>query len=228
MAAVIFSFFNTLVRLDPDAQPHERGVVELGTKEWGQLMYEDQAFRLARHNGVLHTEKAIMEQALLRTDRRYDKAQLDEGIRLRRLRYAAAICRPEPRILAMIKTLHAAGHRLALCANADILSKQLWKECPLTEYFKAAVFSCVCGSVKPEKEIYLRAAHGLRTAPPGCLFVGGGEHGDLKGAKNAGMRTVRAMWYPRQNTVDGTEADFADFSAQTPAELCAYLCAEEL
>lgn len=79
---------------------------------------------------------------------------------------------------------------MGLISNADCIDCKYWKQSPLFQYFDDAVFSCIVGLLKPDKQIYELAMERLHVSPEQCLFVGDGGSNELCGAKSAGMSTV--------------------------------------
>jgi putative hydrolase of the HAD superfamily len=89
-----------------------------------------------------------------------------------------------------LRDLKAAGFRLGLISNADVMEAAPWPTCPLAGLFDVELFSCAVGLVKPEPAIYARCIQALGVGPTSCLFVGDGGSNELVGAKAAGMSTV--------------------------------------
>jgi HAD superfamily hydrolase (TIGR01509 family) len=58
-----------------------------------------------------------------------------------------------------------------------------------SDLFKSMVFSSEAGVLKPQPEIFQRAATELQCAPADCLFVGDSYERDMLGARAAGMQT---------------------------------------
>lgn len=124
---------------------------------------------------------------------------IDPAIPLERIR-AAAVARPsrfreallrvDPEPLAALTRLRAAGLRLGLISNAGLDEIDGWDESPLAPLFDSALFSCHEKLMKPDAEIYLRAAQRLGVPPTRCLYVGDGGSREHEGANAVGMRTV--------------------------------------
>ena len=66
----------------------------------------------------------------------------------------------------------------------------VWPETAFAGLFDAEVFSCVCGHMKPDAEIYLLCARELGVEPTECLFVGDGANDELAGAQRVGMQAI--------------------------------------
>jgi putative hydrolase of the HAD superfamily len=65
----------------------------------------------------------------------------------------------------------------------------------LASLFDTAVFSCHCGSKKPEPRIYQQALQQLGLKPDTCLFVGDGGSNEHHGAYAVGMKPVLIRRY---------------------------------
>jgi putative hydrolase of the HAD superfamily len=97
--------------------------------------------------------------------------------------------------LAFLRRLRGAGFKTALVSNADIADIRYWKDCPLSGLFDAVVFSCDAGLLKPDPRIYRLALEKLGLAPELCLYTGDGGHGELRGARKAGLTTALTTEY---------------------------------
>jgi putative hydrolase of the HAD superfamily len=124
---------------------------------------------------------------------------IDPAIPLERIRAAAAVrparfrealLRVDPEALAALARLRAAGLRIGLISNAGLDEIDGWDESPLAPLFDEALFSCHEKLMKPEAEIYLRAARRLGVAPARCFYIGDGGSREHEGANAVGMRTV--------------------------------------
>jgi putative hydrolase of the HAD superfamily len=115
---------------------------------------------------------------------------IQEATRVRIRRFSDSLARIPPENIDTIRTLRAAGFRLGLISNADVMEVAPWETCPLSGLFDVELFSCHVGLVKPEPAIYARCVQALGVAPTECLFVGDGGSDELTGARNAGMSTA--------------------------------------
>jgi putative hydrolase of the HAD superfamily len=101
----------------------------------------------------------------------------------------------EPDILSAIRTLRAHGLRLAVVTNSFAEDVAGWESSPLRSFFDVTVFSCAAGLAKPDPEIYLLACRELQVSPDRALFIGDGGDDELAGARRAGLRSSRALWF---------------------------------
>ena len=98
-------------------------------------------------------------------------------------------------VLGLLAVLKQRGMKLALCSNCSEEEVQRFSVSPLYPYFDVIFLSYECGLEKPEREIYLGCAGALSVAPGECLFVGDGGSNELRGAQEAGMHPLRALWF---------------------------------
>ena len=78
-----------------------------------------------------------------------------------------------------------------------------------------------CPQAKPSPQPLLHACAQLNLAPHQCLYVGDAER-DIQAGRNAGMKTILAMW-GYIAPADHPENWGADFTAHQPAEITAFL-----
>ncbi len=74
----------------------------------------------------------------------------------------------------------------------------------IRNYFDIILISEIEQVRKPNPEIFQRAVVKLGTAAQDSVFVGDHPEADIKGAKNAGMKTI---WKRNLSWVETTEAD---------------------
>ena len=125
------------------------------------------------------TDEAILEQ--LRSERVQQKADLFRTV--------------EPEILAALEALRARRLKLGLITNSFAEDVAGWERSPLRPFFDSTVMSCAVGLAKPDPGIYLLACRDLQVAPDQTLFVGDGADDELHGARSAGLRACRALWF---------------------------------
>lgn len=119
-----------------------------------------------------------------------------EHLRSERVEQKAAVLRRvEPDLLAAINALRARGLKLAVVTNSFAEDVAGWDSSPLRSLFDVTLFSCAAGLAKPDPEIYLLACRELRVPPGRALFIGDGGDDELAGARTAGLRACRALWF---------------------------------
>jgi putative hydrolase of the HAD superfamily len=89
-----------------------------------------------------------------------------------------------------LEALTARGLRLGIISNWDERLRPLLASLGLAEHFRASIISCEAGHVKPDPEIFVRAATELDCEPAALVHVGDSVLEDAEGARAAGMRAV--------------------------------------
>jgi HAD superfamily hydrolase (TIGR01509 family) len=119
-----------------------------------------------------------------------------EQLRSERLEQKASVLRTvEPDVLAAIGILRVKGLKLAVVTNSFAEDVAGWGRSPLRSLFDLTVFSCAAGLAKPDPKIYLLACRELQVPPARALFIGDGADDELSGARTAGLRACRALWF---------------------------------
>lgn len=123
------------------------------------------------------------------------EAAIQEAVKVRQRRFDYALHHVEPEVLNVLNDLRQGGMRLALISNASTAEVQTWSASPLAPLFDTAIFSCHCGSMKPDPGIYQEALGELALEPTSCLFVGDGGSNEHQGAHALGMKPVLLRRY---------------------------------
>lgn len=97
----------------------------------------------------------------------------------------SADIRPDERMLAAVRRLHASGVPVALVSNA--LGDDLYRGVDLVSLCAVAVISSQVGERKPSRRIYALACQRLGVAPEDCLMIDDLEQ-NLSGAARLGIR----------------------------------------
>lgn len=185
---ICFDLFNTL--LNVANVPAEQGrftadILGVDRQDWNTVCFSPlhDIVRPARHLDTLgaltHSLDPNISQALV------EKATLE-----RQRRFDYALQHIDPTVIEILKTLRSTGIKLALVSNASSAEIQAWHRSPLANLFDAIVFSCDCGSRKPDLAIYQLALDRLGLLPSDCLFIGDGGSQEHFGAHKAGLRPV--------------------------------------
>ncbi|MEO7193079.1 MAG: HAD-IA family hydrolase [Vicinamibacterales bacterium] len=187
--AVIFDLFHTLT--GPEAEwsdlPWTSDVLGIDRGVWNELLVSRSRWRLAGEE----TDALTIVRTLAREiDPTIPEERIQEATRVRIQRFKDSLTRIPPENVETLRDLRAAGFRLGLISNADVMEAAPWPTSPLAGLFDVELFSCAVGLVKPEPAIYARCIQALGVSPTGCLFVGDGGSNELVGAKAAGMSTV--------------------------------------
>src|SRR5205809_8135602 len=86
------------------------------------------------------------------------------------------------------------GVKLALVTNCLPEDVESWERSPLHSFFNVTVFSHAVGLMKPDPAIYIATCRELDVPPQHALFVGDGTD-EVVGARAAGLKAVRALWF---------------------------------
>lgn len=189
LRAIIFDLFHTLT--GPEAEwselPWTADVLGIDRGVWNDLLVSRSRWRLAGEE----TDPYVIVRTLAReVDPTITDERIQEATRVRIQRFKDSLARIPPENVETLRVLRAAGFRLGLISNADVMEVAPWRGCPLAGLFDVELFSCEVGLVKPEPAIYARCSRALGVEPAECLFVGDGGSHELVGAKAAGMSTA--------------------------------------
>ena len=189
LRAVIFDLFHTLTA--PEAEwsdlPWTSDVLGIDRGIWNELLVSRSRWRLAGEETDAYTIVRTLAHEL---DPAIPEERIREATRVRIQRFKDSLASIPPENVETLRDLKAAGFRLGLISNADVMEAAPWPTCPLAGLFDVELFSCAVGLVKPEPAIYARCIDALGVSPASCLFVGDGGSNELVGAKAAGMSTV--------------------------------------
>ena len=120
-----------------------------------------------------------------------------------------------PQSHALLDSLRERGLRTALVSNTALplsLLAPVFERQGLTERLDAIVLSSEVGKRKPHPLIFEHALEELGVAPDRALFVGDRLLQDVRGAAEAGMATVQALWSRADDHPDGREPDYRAFT----------------
>jgi putative hydrolase of the HAD superfamily len=169
--------------------------------------------------GQIRDPYEMMEHILRGLDIPPERIRRAVDVRLERIK--KALLGVEENKLQFLKKVREAGFKTALISNADIMDVYYWQESPLHSLFDQTLFSYYEGLVKPDSRIYRLAARRLGLARDCCFFVGDGGHGELRGAREAGITTVLTTEYITHiwpERIETLKVD-ADFTVNTLEEL---------
>ena len=187
--AVVFDLFHTLTGPEADwsTLPWTSDVLGIDRGVWNELLVSRSRWRLAGEETDAYT---IVRTLAREIDPTIPEERIQEATRVRIQRFKDSLARIPTENVETLRDLKAAGLRLGLISNADVMEAAPWPTCPLAGLFDVELFSCAVGLVKPEPAIYARCIRALGVSPMSCLFVGDGGSNELVGAKAAGMSTV--------------------------------------
>jgi HAD superfamily hydrolase (TIGR01509 family) len=116
---------------------------------------------------------------------------------------------------ALLDSVRERGLKTGLVSNAFdpgwLLHNDL-QRMGLADRLDVAIFSSEVGKRKPHPAIFAAALERLGVAAERALFVGDRRDADVRGAKDAGMRTVQAYWFRADDDEGGVDPDFEAFT----------------
>lgn len=193
--ALIFDLFFTLI--DPlDLAPGQESEYSILGMSRGDFEARNAVDYEVRGCGKIQDPCEMLRHILRGLDvpepllRRAAEARVE---RIRRAIYGV-----EPKNLAFLQKVRDAGFKTALISNADVADVYHWRGSALSRSFDVTIFSYDAGILKPDPRIFHMAVEGLGVRADQCLYVGDGGHGELRGAKDAGMTTVLTTEYIRR------------------------------
>lgn len=191
--AVLFDLFHTLISLRRDSALGPPTWEGLGVPkdDWLDAFYRDRAGR--RFGGPSDPVEALQ---LVVNDLPHEvsRERLEQTARSRAERLHEAMTTVNPAFVEALHRLRARGTRLALVSNVCSEETGAWPESPLAPLFDATVFSCDVGLAKPDPAIYRMALDRIGVTAGEAVFVGDGGSEELRGAREAGLRTVLVTW----------------------------------
>ena len=106
----------------------------------------------------------------------------------------AALTHPSLAVTGTLAALRHGGIRIGLLSNCDERESRAWVDSPLSRMVDAAGLSCDTGHLKPDREAYLDVLARLGGRDPlRTVYVGDGEHQELRGAREAGIAITVLM-----------------------------------
>ena len=185
---ICFDLFNTLVNVasvPEDIGPMTADVLGLDHEIWRRACFGEQ-HEICSPTNALENLRRLAHSI----DPTISEETIQEAVKARQRRFDHALLNIEEETLATLADLQQTGIRLALVSNASSAEVRAWPQSPLAPLFDSAIFSCHCGSKKPDPGIYQYALTQLGLAPHSCLFVGDGGSNEHMGAYAVGMKPI--------------------------------------
>ncbi len=186
---VVFDLFHTLT--GPESEwsdlPWTSDVLGIDRRLWDELLTARSRWRLTGEERDPYT---IVSMLAREADPTITDDRVREAVRVRIQRFRDSLLRVPTENIEALERLRAAGFRLGLISNADVMEVAAWGDSALAGLFDAEIFSCEVGCVKPERAIYEKCLAALGLSAEECFYVGDGGSNELDGAKAAGMSTV--------------------------------------
>ncbi len=96
-----------------------------------------------------------------------------------------------PDTLILLRELRARSIKMGLVSNSPATGRKYLNLLGIDDYFEIIIFSCDCGYMKPEVEIFNIAINALNADTRATLMVGDSLTEDIIGAKNVGLSAVQ-------------------------------------
>jgi putative hydrolase of the HAD superfamily len=181
--AVVFDLFETLIDFDEQKSlAFATAAAELLERDVDDFRTAWRAGRPARDSGPLRdylTSIGISGEDVGRV------------VELRRAWSLALLGEPRPGVIETLAELKRRGLRVGLITVCSEEVVDIWDETPFAGVFDTVVYSCSCGLLKPDPQIYRLALGDLEVDPADAMFVGDGANDELAGAEAVGMRAVQ-------------------------------------
>lgn len=205
---ICFDLFNTLVsvgRIPGHVGPMTAEVLGVDPEIWRKACFGE-------HHEICEPTDALdnLRRMAHSIDPTIPEITIQEAVRIRQRRFDYALLNIEEEVLDALAYFRRSGIRLALVSNASTAEVQVWSQSPLAPLFDTAVFSCHCGSKKPEPGIYQQALTELKLPPDACLFVGDGGSNEHHGAHTVGMKAVLIRRYLQPERLQELEQELAE------------------
>lgn len=204
---ICFDLFNTLVsvgQVPAHVGPYTADILGVDIQAWRDACFGE-------HHDISGPTDAIenLRRMAHSINPNIPEVVIQEAVKVRQRRFDYALHHVEHEVLDVLNDLRQGGMRLALISNASTAEVQAWSVSPLAPLFDTTIFSCHCGSMKPEPEIYLEALGELALEPTSCLFVGDGGSNEHKGAHALGMKPVLLRRYLQPERRQQLESELA-------------------
>jgi putative hydrolase of the HAD superfamily len=218
---ICFDLFNTLVsvgKVPAHVGPSTAEILGVDIQSWREACF-------GKHHDICGPTDAIdnLRRMAHSIKPGISETAIQKAVRVRQRRFDHALLHVDDEVLTVLGSLRQKyGMRLALVSNASTAEVQAWPASPLAALFDATVFSCHCGSMKPEPAIYQLALRELGLAPQSCLFVGDGGSNEHHGAHAVGMKPVLLRRYlqpPRHQQLEQELAAVLTASIHSLTEL---------
>lgn len=204
---ICFDLFNTLVsvgQVPADVGPSTAEILGVDIQVWREVCFSE-------HHEICEPTDATetLRRLAHSIDPEIPEATIQKAVTVRQRRFDYALQYVETEVLDVLGDLRQSGLRLGLISNASSSEVQAWPASPLAGLFDTTIFSCDCGSKKPDSPIYHAALRGLSLEPDSCLFVGDGGSNEHFGAHAVGMKPVLLRRYLQRDEKQRREKELA-------------------
>jgi putative hydrolase of the HAD superfamily len=95
---------------------------------------------------------------------------------------------PRPQMFGLVSSLHEKGYKTALLSNTELPAVDFFHEWDY-DMFDVLVFSCLEGTMKPERRIYEITLERLGSKPARAVFIDD-RRDYIRAAQNIGLNTI--------------------------------------
>ena len=177
IAAVIFDLFGTLLDISHDSRPFDK------------LARLSDNYRQSIETALTSDQPTLYDFAA--------HIDVDANTEIERLQAAldADIQRvlPFDDAIPTLATLRKHQIKTAVISNLASPYKQPFFNLAIDGYVDAVVFSCDCGYIKPNRQIYELALRELGCAPAECVMVGDSFRSDVDGPSRVGIMGIHIV-----------------------------------
>ena len=163
VSAIFFDLFSTLISVSKavgNKGRHTADVLGIDRDRWNTACFSD-------HHDICRptNQRRIIQKLAHSLDPTIPLSLINQAAKERQWRFDHALLNIEQEILEVLNRLRDAEIRLGLISNASTDEVRAWPDSPLSPLFDVALFSCHCGSKKPEPRIYQQALQQLGLKP---------------------------------------------------------------
>ena len=126
-------------------------------------------------------------------------------------------------IIPMLSELKKRGILVGLISNCFSEEAAVIRKSVLFPYFNAICLSYEQGVCKPDEEIFYRCMNELAVKPEECIYVGDGGSYELEAASELGMKGMQAVWYFKEETMQGSNRNDNFIQLEKPLDLLKFL-----
>ena len=194
--AVLLDVLGTLVELDSPAAALREEIerhtgVDVGEERAGAAFGAEIGYYLEHHleGRDMEAVDALRDRCAEELHRALALDGLDHAT-ARDAMLAALRFRAFPDAVPLLEALKQRGVRLVAASNWDASLPDALERTGLASYLDGAVSSAVVGAAKPDPAVFLAALERAGCGPEDAFHVGDSPHGDVDGARAAGIRVA--------------------------------------
>jgi HAD superfamily hydrolase (TIGR01549 family) len=217
--AVLFDIYGTLLFVLEESIKVRREIISDFLKTWG-IDADPETISLASAHRMIEFSKGEFEDVCeyfgavisdITGQDAFDDVFLNELVEVGALESTAEL---SPNVIETLDELKRLGIKLGIVSNSPCFYAMRDLEAiGIRDYFDAFGVSSRWGIIKPDPEIFLKAASSLGVEPQNILVVGNDPVDDIRGAKLSGMRSallakpVEGIWSTSRVVFGASEED---------------------